>query len=196
VTTAAGAIWNPPLPAPLSTNGTVVCYNATVGAGLAARLRALSTSDIGVAVEYTIEGDAAPAALLTPEDLTNTLVSSPMMAEVAASVGATGIAASTTDVSFGAAAAAASVPPSIQDTNSSPIVMIVSGVGAAIAAVAIVSAAVVLGIVYTRKPNSPTAASGSKSRTVVIVEQQPQPTSVMNPMTDRVTFLPTQRSRV
>jgi hypothetical protein len=111
-----------------------------------------------------------------------------MMAEVAASVGATGIAASTTDVSDGAAASGS---PSVQDTNSSPIVMIVSGVGAALAAVAIVSAAVVLGIVYTRKPTA------TSRRTVVIVEQPPQSaTSVMNPMTDRVTFSPTQRSRV
>jgi hypothetical protein len=199
VTTVAGAIWNPPLPASLDANGTIICYNATVGSAVAAQFRMLSaTADPGIAVEYSVEGDAAATVPLTSEELTTALVTNPMMVEIAASVGATGIAAATTDVSFAAAASPPSSAGAGEPSSSSVTPTIAAGIGAALAVLA-VSAAVILGVLYVRR--RPAAPYAPKSHTMVIVQDTvaAPPTSVMNPLADRdrIGFEPTQqRTRV
>jgi hypothetical protein len=190
VTRVGGTIWNPPLPPPLSANGSIVCYNASVGTALAASFRRLSTAEAGVAVDYSMDGTNAPA---TSAELTTALVNSPMMIEVATSVGATGIAASTADSSI--------PPPSPNIPSDSPVVMIVSGVGAALA-ILTVSAAVILGVLVMRRPPSTLPTIASNSRTVIVMDPPPhtnmETTTIMNPMGehDRLGFAPTFRTRV
>jgi hypothetical protein len=192
VTTAAGTVWNPAIPPQLAANGTIVCYNTTA-ATVPRLLRALATTDTGIAVDYTV--DAPPDAALSSADLTAALSTSPMMVEVAAAVGATGVTATTDAAIAETAPAPAPAPASTNDASQSTVV-IVSGIGAALAALA-VSAVVILGVLYLRRPPV-AAAPPSKSRTVIEVETQAAPTTTVNPMAaaERTAFEPTQRARV
>jgi hypothetical protein len=187
VTTTTGTVWNPAIPPQLAANGTIVCYNTTAAAAPAPRLlRALATTDAGIAVDYTV--DSPPDAALSSADLTAALSTSPMMMDLAAAVGATGVTA-TTD-----AAAAETAPPTSANDASQSTVVIVSGIGAAMAALA-VSAVVILGVLYLRRPPA-AAAPPSKSRTVIVVETQAAATTTVNPMAERTAFEPMQRVRV
>jgi len=196
VTTTAGAVWNPAIPPQLAANGTIVCYNTTAATAPAPRLlRALATTDAGIAVDFTV--DTPPDVALNSEDLTTTLATSPMMIEVAAAVGATSVTA-TTEAAIGTGAP---VPGGSSSADTSQMtVVIVSGVGAALAALAI-SAVVILGVLYLRRPQqAAVAAPPSKSRTVMIVQTQVTDTTTINPMaaiaSERTAFEPTQRTRV
>jgi hypothetical protein len=187
VTTATGTVWNPAIPPQLAANGTIVCYNTTAAAAPAPRLlRALATTDAGIAVDYTV--DSPPDAALSSADLTAALSTSPMMVDLAAAVGATGVTA-TTD------AGEPNTGTPSPGSDASQTVVIVSGVGAALAALA-VSAVVILGVLYIRRPPVAAASPPSKSRTVVIVQTQAAETTTTNPMADRMAFEPMQRTRV
>jgi hypothetical protein len=155
---------------------------------------------MGIVVDYTVDLPPDTVVALSSADLTAALSTSPMMVDVAAAVGATGLTA-TSDAVISTDPGAPAPGSNTPSSDASQTIVIVSGIGAAMAALAI-SAVVILGVLYLRRTqHAAVATPPSKSRTVVIVQQAAPETSVVNPMAatavaERTAFEPTQRSRV